>query len=247
MTLSTRLNMHQYVPDPGNLLPNFVFHLVGDFMRLLDGHLRVHLDMHVCVELISHLTHQTFLDTINPFDGFGNMPNAISEFPAGYAVHQFIQGGPEQPPAVPGDNPGRDNRGDIVSRFITFSPDQRHADANACCERRYRVSAMMPCVGLHGRTFHRDRLPQYEPKERFLDQYDSHQYYQRKGRWRYMRIGYFMKRLNDDPSGGHQQHCRDRCRGDWFRFAVTVRMILVGRFCRHHDATPDNYRTEDVG
>ena len=65
IAVTARLNMHQHIPHSGNLLSNFVFHLVGDFMRALDGHLRVHLDVHVCVELVSHLSHETFFDAIH--------------------------------------------------------------------------------------------------------------------------------------------------------------------------------------
>ena len=44
-----------------------------------------------------------------------------------------------------------------------------------------------------------------------------------------------------------QQHRRDDGRGDGFRFAMTVGMIFVRRRCGHHEAAPDDDRTEQIG
>ncbi len=85
--LSTRLDMDEDVADSGNLGADFVFHLMGDVMGMLDSHLRIHLDVHVCVEVVTHFPHESFFYALDAFYRLGNMANPFAQLAAGAAVH----------------------------------------------------------------------------------------------------------------------------------------------------------------
>ena len=83
----TRFNMHEHIPHSWNLGADFVLHFVRDFMRMLDGHLRVYFNMHVRVELITHFPNESFFDALDAIDGFGEMPDLLAQFATGASVH----------------------------------------------------------------------------------------------------------------------------------------------------------------
>ena len=64
-----------------------IFDLVRDVVRALDGHSRVHLDVHVHVELVAHLADEAFFDAIHSRDRLGDLPDPSDKLRAGRAIH----------------------------------------------------------------------------------------------------------------------------------------------------------------
>src|SRR5258706_8968576 len=134
--------MHQHIADGGDLAANVVFHAVGDVVRALDGHLRVHLDMHVYEVIVAYLAYEAFFHAIHSRDGLGDAANLLNDLMIRRGVHEFTEGGAEQSQAVPGDDTGSHDGGDVIGRLITFTANEGDADANPGGERADGIAPM---------------------------------------------------------------------------------------------------------
>src|SRR5258708_36049491 len=140
-------------------------------MALDHGHLRVHLEVHIHVVNIAHLANQTLFYPLDPAGLLSQSTNPIHHLTAGSAVHQLVEGGMEQPPAVPGDNSGGDDRGYIIGGFIAFASDKGDAKTNPCGQRRDSIAAMVPGICTDGRAVHRVSLVPDKSEKTLLDRY----------------------------------------------------------------------------
>src|SRR5438093_642116 len=79
-------NMNQHVPDVTNLIAHAVLHVMGNFMGMLDSHLRIHLDMHIHVVVVAHLAHEAFFYRLNAGHALGHSSDPFNHLAAGGAV-----------------------------------------------------------------------------------------------------------------------------------------------------------------
>src|SRR5437667_12501353 len=105
---------------------------------------------------------------------------------------------------------------------------------------------MMPGISLDGGTFDRDCFPKHKTKQSLLDQNGDQQDDECERRRSQMRLRDFAHRLDDNPTGGQQEESRDYGGGQWFGFAMSVGMVLVGGRRRDHQPAPNNQRTENI-
>ena len=161
-------------------------------------------------------------------------------------IHQFVQGGAQQSPAVPRNDAGRHNCRHIVGRLVAFASNESDADANGRGERRDRVAAMMPGIGLYRRALDRKVFAPNKTEQGLFDEHRPQQRRQSKRRRRMMRRGDLANGFDADAAGGEQQQGGDDSRRDRFSFAVTIRMLPICRGRGDHQAAPNHDGTENV-
>jgi hypothetical protein len=102
---------------------------VGDFMGTQHGHLRVHFDVHIDVQLVAHFADETFFDPDNAGNGLGDAADFYPDFSLWGFVHQIFNGRPQLPEAVPRNDTGGNNRRPIIRRFVTVATDENGIEA----------------------------------------------------------------------------------------------------------------------
>src|SRR5260370_1267290 len=142
---------------------------------------------------MAHFSGDAFFDALDAGSLFGGAADAVKHLTAGGAVHQLVQSGTQQMPAVPGDNEGGRNGGYIVGRLEAFAANQRDADAQAGGQRGNGVAAMVPGVGPDRRTVNRIGLTQDEAKEAFLDEDNNEEDEQSEGGGRLVGLPNFQE------------------------------------------------------
>lgn len=120
--------------DPGKLGADFVFHVMGDLVRALHGHLGVHFDVHIHEVLIAHFADEAFFDTRDIRNGLANFFNLFDDFAIRRAVHEVVQRRAQETGAVPGDYTGCGDRGPIVRSFKAGATKDRDGNADGCGE-----------------------------------------------------------------------------------------------------------------
>src|SRR5579859_4940372 len=121
--------MDEDVADVGDFFADLVFDAVADLVGTLNRHLRVHFHMHVHEVLVTHFADETFFNAIDAGDFAGDEADAVHEDAVGGAVHEFVEGGFQQAPAVPGNDGGGGDGGPVIGGFVTFAADEGNADA----------------------------------------------------------------------------------------------------------------------
>lgn len=246
--LRAGFDVDEDVADGGDGGADLVFDVVGDGMAALHGHEGIDLHMHVGVVTMTDFADHAFFDALHTRHVGRGPPNFIDDVLAGRTVHQFAQGGAQQVPAVPGDDAGSDNGGDIVGGFITFAADQGDGDADGGAEGGDGIAAMMPGIGTHGGTIDGFGFLGNEAVEGFLDDDYEDQYREGEG---FRSVAFtgkkFVGGIEGDAGSGEQQHGGDNGRGDGFGFTVTVGMVFIGRFLGNHHCAPDNDGAENIG
>jgi hypothetical protein len=246
--LRAGFDVDEDVADGGDGFADFVFDIVGDLVAALDGHQGIDLDVHVDVVTVPDLADHAFLDVLRAGDAGGEIADAIDDILTGRSVHEFVEGWAKQMPAVPGDDAGGDDGGDIVGGFVAFAADEGNGNADGGAKRGDGIAAMMPGIRMDSGAFDRFGFAGNEAIEAFLDDHDDDQDHQREGSGRLAFAGEeFAGCVEGDASGGEQQHGGDDGGGDGLGFPVAVRMVLVGGDFGDDETAPDNDGAEDVG
>jgi hypothetical protein len=246
--LRARFDVDEDVADGGEGFADFVFDVVGDLVAALDGHEGIDLDVHVDVVTVADLADYAFLDVLRAGDAGGEVADAVDDILAGGAIHEFVEGGAKQMPAVPGNDTGGDDGGDVVGGFVAFAADEGNGNADGGAKRGDGVAAMMPGIGMDSGAVDGFGFLGNEAIEALLDDYDDDQYHQRKGFGRLALAGEeFAGRIEGDSSGSQQQHGGDDGGGNGLGLAVTVGMIFIGWNLSDHHCAPDHDGAEDIG
>ena len=88
-----RLDMDEDIADGGHGRADFVLHVVRDFVRATDGHLRVYFDVHFDEEKMAGFARETFFDGCDTVGASGDLADLADDIGIGGAVHEFAQRG----------------------------------------------------------------------------------------------------------------------------------------------------------
>src|ERR1041385_5943677 len=98
--MSARFDVDEDVPHGRDTVTHRVAHFVRDFVRSHHGHLRVHLHVHIDEVVVAHLAHAAFSHAVTPEGGGGGGAYFFDQGAARRGIHHFVQGRPQQAPAV---------------------------------------------------------------------------------------------------------------------------------------------------
>src|SRR5262249_39951169 len=82
-----RFDMHQHVANAFDLGAHLVFDLMSNDVRSLDCHLRINLDMHIHIVLVTHFAGHALLDRVDARDRLRDPANPFHDVTAGRPVH----------------------------------------------------------------------------------------------------------------------------------------------------------------
>src|SRR4029077_15284984 len=170
----------------------------------------------------------------------------LYEFCARSGVHDLVESRSQKPDPVGRDDRAGEQRCPIIRTLPALAANQRYRNANKRGGRRKRVAAVMPGIGLHGRTLHVAADPVDVTEQKFL-YHDYHYQYPERVRSRTMvRQKNFAHTLNCKTNCSDQYpNCNNDSR-DRFGFAVTVGMSCVRRARITLQSSPDDKRATDV-
>src|SRR5207244_3956870 len=124
-------------------------HDMSDVVAFADRDVCVHTNMKIDIKTESHLADETLIDFEHAWCGGGRAADQVDNVAARRGVHDLIKSRPQEPDAIGGDECAGEQGGPIIRALPRCAADQRNTDPHESGDRRERIRAMMPGVGLH--------------------------------------------------------------------------------------------------
>ena len=237
-------HMHEDVSDQGFLRSDRFADRMRDAVPLPHAEFGIHANMKVHVELETHLAEPTLIERQNSGYFHSDLADLLFEAFRRSGIHCFVECGAEELQAVPGNDAARGECSPVVSRGV--SRPQSDEDAYKRKGAGDGVTPVMPRIRpQRGRT----DLPTgvYHPAEKaFLHDHDAEKNVERPLRGHLMRRPNFTNALDGETECRRQYRKRDDNPGDNFRFAVSVRMLIIRRLGSDAQSEPHDEGAEDI-
>ena len=130
-------------------------------------------DMQVDVKLQPHFADETFLHVQHSRHRGRRRTNRLDDHAARRRIHDLVQRGIEQAPAIGRDQAAGEKRRPGVRALPILPAEQRDRDADKSRDRSERIGPMMPGIGLDGGALERVTPPPNDAEKDLLHEHDD--------------------------------------------------------------------------